>query len=43
MSFWATYVLLKEEQGTDREVTLQAIEDKFGVNKRQEIESEISI
>lgn len=42
MSFWARYVILKEYQGQDRAITLQQIEDKFGVEKRQEIESEIS-
>lgn len=42
MSFWANYVLLKEKQGQDREVILQQIEDKFGVEKRQEIEAELA-
>jgi hypothetical protein len=42
MSFWANYVLLKEKQGQSREITLQQIEDKFGAEKRQEIEVELS-
>lgn len=42
LSFWARYVVLKEEQGQTRDVTLQQIEDKFGVEKRQEIEQELS-
>lgn len=41
MSFWVNYVLLKEKQGQDREVILQQIEDKFGLQKRQEIEAEL--
>lgn len=41
MSFWANYVLLKEKQGQDRMVTLQQIEAKFGIEKRQEIEAEL--
>lgn len=42
MSFWARYVILKEKQGVSREVTLQQIETKFGVEKRQEIENELN-
>jgi len=42
MSFWANYVLLKEKQGQDRQVTLQMIETKFGLQKRQEIEAELA-
>lgn len=42
MSFWARYVILKEEQGQAREATLQQIETKFGVVKRQEIEAELT-
>jgi len=42
MSFWANYVILKEQQGQAREVTLHAIEVKFGLAKRQEIEAELS-
>ncbi|AFL99772.1 hypothetical protein Desde_1347 [Desulfitobacterium dehalogenans ATCC 51507] len=42
MSFWANYVLLKEKQGQDRAITLQMIEDKFGAEKRQEIETELA-
>ena len=41
LSFWARYVILKEKQGQDREVTLQQIENKFGTEKRQEIEQEL--
>ena len=42
LTFWARYVILKEEkQGQDREVTLQQIENKFGTEKRQEIEQEL--
>jgi hypothetical protein len=42
LSFWARYVTLKEEQGQARDVTLQQIEAKYGVEKRQEIEQELS-
>jgi hypothetical protein len=42
MSFWANYVLLKEAAGQSREVTLDQIEAKYGLAKRQEIESELS-
>jgi hypothetical protein len=42
LSFWARYVVLKEEQGQTRDVTLQQIEDKFGAEKRHEIEQELS-
>ncbi len=41
LSFWARYVILKENQGQAREVTLQQIENKFGTEKRQEIEQEL--
>jgi len=41
MSFWARYVLLKEQQGQDRSVTLQQIEQRFGVEERQKIEQEL--
>ena len=41
LSFWARYVILKENQEQDREVTLQQIENKFGTEKRQEIEQEL--
>ena len=41
MSFWARYVLLKEQQEQAREVTLQQIEQRFGAEKRQEIELEL--
>jgi hypothetical protein len=42
LSFWARYVLLKEESGTPRETTLEAIETKYGATKRQEIETELN-
>lgn len=42
MSFWTKYVLLKEIQGQDRVTTLDQIETKFGLTKRQEIESELN-
>ena len=41
MSFWARYVLLKEQQGQNRTITLQQIEQKLGIEKRQEIEQEL--
>ncbi len=41
MSFWARYVLLKEQHGQAREITLQQVEAKFGIEKRQEIETEL--
>ena len=41
MSFWARYVLLKEQQGQDRSVTLGQIEQRFGVEERQKIEQEL--
>lgn len=41
MSFWANYVVLKEEQGQTRETTLAQIEAKYGIEKRQEIEREL--
>ncbi|WP_424765688.1 hypothetical protein [Paenibacillus sp. sgz302251] len=42
MSFWAHYVILKENQGTSRELTLAQIEAKYGPAKRQEIEQELN-
>ena len=42
MTFWTRYVLLKESQGQDRVITLDQIETKFGLTKRQEIESELN-
>ena len=42
MSFWANYVSLKEKQGQAREITLQQVEDKYGIEKRQEIEDELA-
>lgn len=41
MSFWARYVLLKEQQGQNRETTLEQIEQRFGIEKRQETETEL--
>lgn len=41
MSFWTRYVLLKEQQGQAREVTLGQIEQRFGVEERQKIETEL--
>ena len=34
---------MKEQNGQSRDVTLQQIEEKFGVEKRQEIEHEIVV
>lgn len=42
MSFWANYVLLKEKKGITREVSLAAIETKFGIEDRQKIEAELN-
>jgi hypothetical protein len=42
LSFWTRYVILKEERGQARDVTLQQIEAKYGVEKRQEIEQELN-
>jgi len=42
MSFWARYVLLKQGQGQDRKVTLQQIENKFGLAEREKIEQELA-
>ena len=41
LSFWARYVVLKENQGQIKEITLQTIESVFGAVKRQEIEQEL--
>ena len=41
MSFWARYVLLKEQRGQNRSVTLGQIEQRFGVEERQKIEQEL--
>ena len=41
LSFWVRYVILKEKQRQAREITLQQIENKFGTEKRQEIEQEL--
>lgn len=42
MSFWARYVLLKEQQGVPRETTLSQIEAKFDAEFRQQIEAELA-
>ncbi len=42
MSFWAQYVLLKEQQGVDRIITLGKIEAKLGTETRQQIEAELA-
>lgn len=42
MSFWADYVLLKEKNGISRETTLNVIQQKFGEEKRIEIENELN-
>lgn len=42
MSFWASYVILKEENGQDRQTTLAQIEAKYGATKRQEVEAELA-
>lgn len=42
MSFWATYVLYKEQEGFERAVILAKIEAKYGVAKREEIEAELA-
>lgn len=41
LSFWAIYVLLKEQQGQDKSVTMQQIENKYGAEKRQSVEQEL--
>jgi hypothetical protein len=41
MTFWTRYVLLKEQQGQNRSVTLGQIEQRFGVEERQKIEQEL--
>lgn len=42
VTFWARYVLLKEEQGNPRADILAAIETKYGAEFRQQVENEIS-
>lgn len=42
MSFWANYVLLKEKNGVSREVSLTAIETKFGTEEKEKIEAELN-
>jgi len=41
VQFWVRYVLLKEQQGVDRTVTLAQIEAKFGMEFRQQVEAEL--
>lgn len=43
MSFWASYVLLKEKQGVEREAVLNLIEEKLGLEVRQDIEDELTV
>jgi len=42
MSFWTSYVLVKEEQGISRDISLGKIETKYGITIRQEIEQELT-
>lgn len=42
MSFWADYVILKEEAGVSRSITLAQLGQKFGADKRAEIEEELA-
>lgn len=42
MSFWASYVLLKEAQGVNRDITLGKLEVKYGLELRQQIETELA-
>jgi len=41
IQFWARYVLLKEQQGIDRAVTLAQIEAKYGEQLRQQVEAQL--
>lgn len=43
MSFWADYVLLKEQAGVARSITLAQIAQKYGQQKREEIEQELAL
>lgn len=43
MSFWASYVLLKEKQGVEREIILNLIEEKLGLEVRQGVEDELNV
>jgi len=42
IQFWVRYVLLKEQQGVDRAVTLAQIEAKYGEEFRQQVEEKLS-
>lgn len=42
MSFWASYVLLKEADGVNRVISLGKIEAKYGADLRQQIETELA-
>ena len=42
MSFWVNYIILKEKLGQNRDAILKQIEDKYGLEKRQEVEQELS-
>ena len=42
MSFWARYVILKEQQGVPRETTLAQIEAKYGQEFRAQVEAELA-
>ena len=41
VDFWVRYVLLKEQQGVDRAVTLAQIEAKYGEQLRQQVEAQL--
>jgi len=41
IQFWVRYVLLKEQQGIDRTVTLAQIEAKYGEEFRQQVEEKL--
>lgn len=42
VEFWARYVLLKEQQGANRETMLAQIETKYGEQFRQQVESKLA-
>lgn len=41
VDFWVRYVLLKEQQGVDRAVTLAQIEEKYEEQIRRQIEEKL--
>lgn len=41
ITFWVRYVLLKEQQGADRFITLAQIEAKYGEQLRQQVEDQL--